>query len=168
MGHAGAGAALADGPFDALWDVLAQTRAKLRAPAKRAALDGLMRYLAERAAEGRLRRLPGRRAGRGVGPDRGHVQSVVAADEGRGDAVGRAEPGADGRAGGVAPERPVAGLLVVTARRLKDWQTLAGPARGSEHAGRARDTLKANRRCPSWSRGRGSRRGGGRTCQRRP
>ena len=41
-------AALNDGTFDALWDVPAGTRARLRSPPKRAAVDGLMRYLAER------------------------------------------------------------------------------------------------------------------------
>ncbi len=41
-------AALNDGPFGRLWDLLARTRSRLRAPARRAAVDGLMRCLAER------------------------------------------------------------------------------------------------------------------------
>ena len=39
---------LLGGPFDALWQTLVDTRSGLRAPAKRAALDGLMRYLGQR------------------------------------------------------------------------------------------------------------------------
>lgn len=39
---------LLGGPFEALWQTLADTRSKLRAPAKREALDDLMRYLGQR------------------------------------------------------------------------------------------------------------------------
>ncbi len=38
-------------PFDEVWQTLVQTRAPLRAKAKRAALDDLMRYLGERRAK---------------------------------------------------------------------------------------------------------------------
>jgi hypothetical protein len=39
---------LSDGPFQDLWQTLLDTRSKLRSPAKRKALDDLMRYLSQR------------------------------------------------------------------------------------------------------------------------
>ena len=39
---------LCDGPFQDLWQTLLDTRSKLRSPAKRKALDDLMRYLSQR------------------------------------------------------------------------------------------------------------------------
>ena len=38
-------------PFEELWQTLAETRSRLRSPAKREALDGLMRYLGQRRAK---------------------------------------------------------------------------------------------------------------------
>ena len=127
-------AALNDGPFDALWDVPAGTRARAAVPAETGGRGRPDAVPGRAAAQGRLPRVPGRRAGRRLRPDRGHVQGVVPPDEGRRHAVGRPQPGADGGPGGVAPERPLAYLLVIQARRLKDWQTLppAASRLGSE------------------------------------
>ena len=78
-------AALNDGPFDRLWGLLAETRARLRAPPKRAALDGLMGYLAERRSK--VDYAAFRAAGMDVGS--GPTEAMCPFDSAQGEALSR-------------------------------------------------------------------------------